>query len=54
MGERDTVHALAWTEVAASALSQHFQEVLGIDGQPEECAVIIGNWFSTRGRSSAG
>ncbi len=26
-----------------AALSRHFQEVLGIDGQPEECAVIIGN-----------
>ena len=25
------------------------QEVLGIDGRPEEWAVIIGNWFSTWG-----
>jgi hypothetical protein len=25
-----------------AALSRHFQEVLGIDGQPEECAVITG------------
>src|SRR5437667_10121568 len=31
------------------ALSRHFQEVLGIDGQPEECAVIIGNWFQRGG-----
>ena len=30
-------------------LSRHFQEVLGIDGQPEECAVIIGNWFQRGG-----
>jgi len=26
-----------------SALSRHFREVLGIDGQPEEHAVIVGN-----------
>src|SRR6266566_7260218 len=34
-----------------AALSRHFQEVLGTDRQPEECAVIIGNWFQ-RGRFS--